>query len=84
MTLQIAAIHRMRQFTSYLAQIQYSQLLAERLHITARALAQYAADPLLSIEKYALGGIKTVRGYRQNQVVRDNAYLALSRSALSA
>jgi len=63
------------QFTSYLAQIQYSQLLAERLHITARALAQYAADPLLSIEKYALGGVKTVRGYRQNQVVRDNAYL---------
>ena len=64
------------QFTSYLAQIQYSKLLKERLHVTAKALVQHAADPLLSIEKYALGGIKTVRGYRQNQVVRDNAYLA--------
>ena len=64
------------QFTSYLAQIQYSKLLLERLHVTAKALVQHAADPLLSIEKYALGGIKTVRGYRQNQVVRDNAYLA--------
>jgi hemolysin activation/secretion protein len=64
------------QFTSYLAQIQYSKLLTEKLHITASALAQHAADPLLSIEKYALGGIDTIRGYRQNQVVRDNAYLA--------
>lgn len=64
------------QFTSYLAQVQYSKLLADRFHITARALAQHAADPLLSIEKYALGGINTIRGYRQNQVVRDNAYLA--------
>jgi hemolysin activation/secretion protein len=63
-------------FTSYLGQIQYSKLLAERIHITARALAQHAADPLLSVEKYALGGVNTVRGYRQNQVVRDNAYLA--------
>ena len=64
------------QFTSYLAQVQYSRLLTQKLHITARALVQYAADPLLSIEKYALGGIQTIRGYRQNQVVRDNAYLA--------
>ena len=63
-------------FTSYLAQVQYSKLLAERLHITAKVLAQHAADPLLSIEKYALGGVNTIRGYRQNQVVRDNAYLA--------
>jgi hemolysin activation/secretion protein len=64
------------QFTSYLAQFQYSKLLAERFHVTAKVLAQHAADPLLSIEKYALGGIYTIRGYRQNQVVRDNAYLA--------
>ena len=64
------------RFTSYLAQVQYSKLLAKKFHITAKALAQHAADPLLSIEKYALGGIETIRGYRQNQVVRDNAYLA--------
>ena len=64
------------QFTSYLAQVQYSKLLAEKWHITAKVLAQHAADPLLSIEKYALGGVHTIRGYRQNQVVRDDAYLA--------
>ncbi|MFT7090879.1 MAG: hemolysin activation/secretion protein [Candidatus Azotimanducaceae bacterium] len=64
------------QFTSYLAQVQYSKLLAENFHVTAKVLAQHAADPLLSIEKYALGGIDTIRGYRQNQVVRDDAYLA--------
>ncbi len=63
-------------FTSYLAQVQYSQLLTERTHFTLRALAQYASDPLLSVEKFALGGLGSVRGYRKNQVVRDNAYLA--------
>jgi hemolysin activation/secretion protein len=33
---------------------------------------QLANDPLLSIEKYAVGGRYTVRGYRENQFVRDN------------
>lgn len=64
------------EFTSYLAQVQYSKLLSDRTHFTLRALAQYASDPLLSVEKFALGGIGSVRGYRQNQVVRDNTYLA--------
>lgn len=62
-------------FTSYLAQVQYSRRLGERSHMTLRALGQYASDPLLSVEKFALGGIGSVRGYRQNQVVRDNATL---------
>jgi hemolysin activation/secretion protein len=64
------------RFTSYLGQFQYSRLVAERLHLTARALMQHASDPLLSIEKYALGGMATVRGYRENQIVRDSAWLA--------
>ena len=64
------------KFTSYLGQVQYSKLLAERFHVTGKVLAQYASDPLLSIERYSLGGIRTIRGYRENQVVRDNVFLA--------
>ena len=63
-------------FTSYLAQLQYSRRLGERFILSTRLLTQYSSDPLLSIEKFSLGGLGSVRGYRQNQVVRDNAYLA--------
>jgi hemolysin activation/secretion protein len=63
------------EFTSYLAQLQYSRMLTEQFYMTAKLLAQYSPTTLLSVEKFALGGLDSVRGYRQNQVVRDNAVL---------
>ena len=39
--------------------------------LVLRGSAQLSADPLLSIEQFAVGGIDTVRGYRENQIVRD-------------
>ncbi|MFT6754270.1 MAG: hemolysin activation/secretion protein [Candidatus Azotimanducaceae bacterium] len=56
--------------------MQFSRRLGEQFILSTRLLAQYSSDPLLSIEKFSLGGLGSVRGYRQNQVVRDNAYLA--------
>jgi hemolysin activation/secretion protein len=56
--------------------LQFSRRLGEQFILSTRLLAQYSSDPLLSIEKFSLGGLGSVRGYRQNQVVRDNAYLA--------
>jgi hemolysin activation/secretion protein len=41
--------------------------------LSARADAQLSPDPLLSPERFALGGAHSVRGYRENQLVRDNA-----------
>ncbi len=51
--------------------------LAHRLwdsdnQVILRADAQLTRDPLLPIEKFAVGGANTVRGYRDNQLVRDN------------
>ncbi|MBV1879902.1 MAG: BamA/TamA family outer membrane protein [Pseudomonadales bacterium] len=63
-------------FTSYLGQAQYSRQLSETNYLTARLVAQYASDALLSVEKFSLGGLNSVRGYRENQVVRDKAYFA--------
>jgi hemolysin activation/secretion protein len=63
------------QFTSYLAQLQYSRMLTEQFYMTARLLTQYSPSTLLSVEKFALGGLGSVRGYRQNQIVRDSAVL---------
>ena len=34
--------------------------------------AHLADDPLVGIEKFAVGGMRTVRGYREQQLVRDN------------
>jgi len=36
-----------------------------------RADMQYTRDPLLPLEKFAIGGVSTVRGYRENQLTRD-------------
>ncbi|MCG8435306.1 MAG: BamA/TamA family outer membrane protein, partial [Gammaproteobacteria bacterium] len=63
-------------FTTVMAQLQYSRQITDSFHITGKALAQYAHDPLLAIERVAIGGLSTVRGYRENQIVRDNVYLA--------
>ena len=62
-------------FTAYLAQVQYARMLTDRFYVTAKVLGQYSASTLLSVEKFALGGVGSVRGYRQNQIVRDNALL---------
>jgi len=37
---------------------------------------QFAIDPLLAIEKMPIGGLYTVRGYRENTYVRDNGVAA--------
>jgi hemolysin activation/secretion protein len=37
---------------------------------------QLALDPLLSLEQISVGGRYSVRGYRENELVRDNAFIA--------
>lgn len=37
---------------------------------------QVSDDPLLPLERMAVGGRHTIRGYRENQLVRDNGYAA--------
>jgi hemolysin activation/secretion protein len=66
-------------FVSWLGQAQWVHLLPEALgssQLLARLDVQLAADPLLSIEKLAVGGAHSVRGYRENQVVRDSGVVA--------
>jgi hemolysin activation/secretion protein len=37
-----------------------------------RIAGQWAGDPLLSLEQFSVGGLNTVRGYRENTLVRDS------------
>jgi len=61
------------RFTAFLGQFQYAQRITTlSSELLFRATAQIAADPLLGVEKMPIGGLNTVRGYRENQFVRDN------------
>jgi hemolysin activation/secretion protein len=58
-------------------QAQYARRLTDAgTQLLARIEGQYTADRLLPIEKYSLGGHATVRGYRENVVLRDRGALA--------
>ncbi len=60
------------RFTSWLGQFQWVQSLGGGAIFIARTGAQLSFDSLLPIEQFSVGGIDTVRGYRQNQRVADN------------
>ena len=63
------------QFFSWLGQFQWVQQLSPRNLLVARIDAQLTPDSLLSLERFSMGGVDTVRGYRQNQLVSDNGIL---------
>jgi len=45
-----------------------------RRQLAVRGRVQLADSPLLPLEKFTLGGVDTVRGYRENTLVRDNGW----------
>ncbi|MEQ9372484.1 MAG: ShlB/FhaC/HecB family hemolysin secretion/activation protein [Coleofasciculus chthonoplastes F3-SA18-01] len=63
------------RFMSWVGQFQWVQALGEDSIIIARAGAQLSHDSLLPLEQFNIGGIDTVRGYRQNQRVADNGII---------
>lgn len=63
------------RFFSWLGQFQWVQQLSDRNLLVARIDAQLTPDSLLSLERFSIGGVDTVRGYRQNQLVADNGVL---------
>jgi hemolysin activation/secretion protein len=65
------------RFRAWLAQVQYARRFeALDAQLIARADAQLSDDPLLGLEQFAIGGLGTVRGFRQNELVRDNGGIA--------
>ena len=65
------------KYLVWLGQAQYARRVAETGgQVLARADYQWAHERLLPLERMAIGGVNTVRGYRENQLVRDNGYRA--------
>lgn len=62
------------RFRSFALQAQYARLLSEAgAQFIGRIDAQYTGDTLLPLEKKPVGGASSVRGYRQNLLLRDRA-----------
>ncbi|MFZ2726925.1 MAG: ShlB/FhaC/HecB family hemolysin secretion/activation protein [Methylococcaceae bacterium] len=64
------------EFFSWLGQGQYAYLIHENTGTQAviRGNAQLSDLPLLPLEQLSIGGVNTVRGYRENYLVRDQGY----------
>ena len=63
------------QFFSWRGQGQWVRLLGEDSLFFLRSDLQLASSSLLSSEQFGLGGQQTVRGYRQDALLRDNGAL---------
>ena len=61
-------------FFAWRGQGQYVQLLAPETLFVVRSDLQLATEPLLALEQFSLGGLNSVRGYRQDLLLTDNAW----------
>ncbi len=65
------------QFVKWLGQFQWAKRFSwQNIQTLFRSDLQISNDSLMSMEKLTVGGVYTVRGYRENQLVRDNGFIA--------
>jgi hemolysin activation/secretion protein len=64
-------------YFSWLGQGQYVQrLFNTQNELILRVTGQWTAEPLLALEQLSVGGFESVRGYRENQLVRDRGIIS--------
>jgi len=66
------------RFFSWLLQFQWARRIKtlQDSKLIFKTNFQLSRDPLLPMEKFSVGGINTVRGYRENYLVRDNGLIS--------
>ena len=65
------------EYTAWLGQLQWARVLNSRgTQVLFRANGQYTPDQLLPMEQFSVGGARSVRGYEENQLVRDMGFSA--------
>lgn len=62
------------QYVSWLGQGQWVRSLGDDFPLVLQSNLQFASDNLLPLEQFRLGGINTVRGYRRDLLLGDNAF----------
>jgi len=60
------------RFFAWRGQGQYLRILAPDTILLLRSDIQLATRPLLALEQFSLGGLSSVRGYRQDFLLADN------------
>jgi hemolysin activation/secretion protein len=71
------------RFFAWLGQVQWGRRLPVwDIELLVRLDVQLTTEPLLPLEQLAIGGRFSVRGYRENQLVRDNGLLVSLESRL--
>ena len=63
------------EFFTWLGQFQWARRFDDG-ELIFRTDLQASKDPLLPLEKFAVGGANSVRGYRENQLVRDWGFVS--------
>ncbi|HEY9624803.1 MAG TPA: ShlB/FhaC/HecB family hemolysin secretion/activation protein, partial [Crinalium sp.] len=64
------------RFFAWRGQAQWVHLLAKDTLFVLRSDLQLTGDELLAQEQFGVGGQRSVRGYRQDQLLTDNGFLA--------
>jgi hemolysin activation/secretion protein len=65
------------KFFSWLGQGQYvRRLFNTQNELILRVAGQYTDEPLPALEQFSVGGVETVRGYVENQLVRDRGIVS--------
>jgi hemolysin activation/secretion protein len=64
------------RFLAWRGQAQYVRLLAPETLLIVRSDIQFADRPLLSLEQIGIGGVQSVRGYRQDLLLTDSGAIA--------
>jgi len=64
------------RFVAWRGQAQWVRLLSPDTLLILRGDVQFADRPLVPFEQFSLGGIESVRGYRQDALLTDNGIFA--------
>ncbi|MBD0265752.1 MAG: ShlB/FhaC/HecB family hemolysin secretion/activation protein [Tolypothrix sp. Co-bin9] len=64
------------RYFSWRGQGQYVRLLAPETLFVFRSDAQFATRSLVPLEQFSVGGLQSVRGYRQDELLVDNGFFA--------
>jgi hemolysin activation/secretion protein/AraC-like DNA-binding protein len=62
-------------FATIRPQLSRSQKLFDNFTLYANATGQWANEPVINLEQFALGGTSSVRGYREGERYGDTGYL---------
>ncbi|WP_243146752.1 ShlB/FhaC/HecB family hemolysin secretion/activation protein [Scytonema sp. UIC 10036] len=66
------------RFFSWRGQGQYVRLLARDTLLVLRSDVQLSTSDLVPLEQFGVGGLQSVRGYRQDELLVDNGVFALA------